>query len=222
MNSESRPRLAVPAGISVNLLSVKKKVNWFPGVAGWIVAAIVLGILLFLNFGGNLATPTTVTESRSSQVVMSVQREDQVVLMSLGIQGLEQTDSHGEIWGLSVPGSGKKAFLPYSFTAKLGIDGGKVRISEVDENKYHIAIPKFIFVGNGDVKFDDMLEVGGILSGTAGEINQSEMTNRILSAENEDAYVAKNLDILKSQARTFYTNIVMSVDPTAKVEFSFE
>lgn len=197
--------------------------NWVPAAA---IAGAVVGGLLVLGgtnfFNGISATPTTVTESRSSQVVMSVQREDQVVLLSLGIQGLEQTDSHGEIWGLSVPGSGKKAFLPYSFTAKLGIDGGKVRISEVDENKYHIAIPKFIFVGNGDVKFDDMLEVGGILSGTAGEINQSEMTNRILSAENEEAYVAKNLDILKSQARTFYTNIVMSVDPTAKVEFSFE
>ncbi|MBC9954688.1 hypothetical protein ICM05_08520 [Leucobacter sp. cx-42] len=189
---------------------------------GTLVLITATAFVTVIIVKGGVPTPTTVTESRSSQVVMSVQREDQVVLMSLGIQGLEQTDSHGEIWGLSVPGSGKKAFLPYSFTAKLGIDGGKVRISEVDENEYHIAIPKFIFVGNGDVQFDDMLEVGGILSGTAGEINQSEMTNRILSAENEDAYVAKNLDILKSQARTFYTNIVMSVDPTAKVEFSFE
>lgn len=143
------------------------------------------------------------------------------MLLSLGIQGVEKIDSHGQIGDWVIPGSDVKAFLPYEFMAHLGIDGGKVKIEQRGENHFIITIPEFTMIGHDKVRLDELIVTGGVLSGMAGEINQSEITNRILSDEHKAEYVSQHEDILKSQANRFYSRIVTGVDPLATLEFEY-
>jgi len=163
----------------------------------------------------------TITESRSSQVIHSVNRQEQVVLLSLGIQGVEKVDSRGQIGDWVIPGSEVEAFLPYEFMAHLGIDGGEVQIEQRGENHFIITIPEFTMIGHDDVFFDELIVTGGVLSGTAKKIDQSEITNQILSDEHKAEYVSKHEDILKSQANRFYSRIVTGIDPLATLEFEY-
>lgn len=189
-----------------------------------VVAALVGGVFLGWKGLGKLfpdTTVETVTESRSSQVIHSVNRQEQVVLLSLGIQGVEKIDSHGQIGDWVIPGSEVKAFLPYEFMAHLGIDGGEVLIEQRGENHFIITIPEFTMIGHDDVFFDELIVTGGVLSGTAKEIDQSEITNQVLSDEHKAEYVSKHEDILKSQANRFYSRIVTGIDPLATLEFEY-
>lgn len=189
-----------------------------------VVVALVGGVFLGWKGIGTFfpdAAVETVTETRSSQVIHSVNRQEQVVLLSLGIQGVEKIDSHGKIGDWVIPGSEVKAFLPYEFMAHLGIDGGDVTIEQRGENHFVITIPKFTMIGHDSVRLDELIVTGGVLKGTAKEINQSEITNRILSDEHKEEYVSKHEDILKSQANRFYSRIVTGIDPLATVEFEY-
>ena len=143
------------------------------------------------------------------------------MLLSLGIQGVEKIDWHGQIGDWVIPGSEVKAFLPYEFMAHLGIDGGEVQIEQHGENHFIITIPEFTMIGHDDVFIDELIMTGGVLSGTAKEIDQSEITNQILSDEHKAEYVSKHEDILRSQANRFYSRIVTGIDPFATLDFKY-
>lgn len=188
-----------------------------------VLVALVGGVFLGWKGVGALfpSGVETVTESRSSQVIQSVNRQEQVVLLSLGIQGVEKIDSQGR-WGeWVIPGTEVKAFLPYEFMAHLGIDGGKVSIEQRGENHFIITIPEFTMIGHDKVRFDELIVTGGVLSGLAEKIDQSEITNRILSDEHKVEYISKHEEILKSQANRFYSRIVTGIDPLATLEFEY-
>ncbi len=188
-----------------------------------VLVALVGGVFLGWKGVGALfpSGVETVTESRSSQVIQSVNRQEQVVLLSLGIQGVEKIDSQGR-WGeWVIPGTEVKAFLPYEFMAHLGIDGGKVNIEQRGENHFIITIPEFTMIGHDKVRFDELIVTGGVLSGLAEKIDQSEITNRILSDEHKVEYISKHEEILKSQANRFYSRIVTGIDPLATLEFEY-
>ena len=189
-----------------------------------VLVALVGGVFLGWKGVGALfpSGVETVTESRSSQVIQSVNRQEQVVLLSLGIQGVEKIDSQGR-WGeWVIPGTEVKAFLPYEFMAHLGIDGGKVNIEQRGENHFIITIPEFTMIGHDKVRFDELIVTGGVLSGLAEKIDQSEITNRILSDEHKVEYISKHEEILKSQANRFYSRIVTGIDPLATLEFEYQ
>lgn len=126
------------------------------------------------------------------------------------------------MWGIDVPASGKVTFLPYSFKAKLGIDGKGVKIAKAGEKSFRVTVPRFIFIGHDELHFEDMVEAGEPLSGTAQKINQSKITNQILSPENESKYVSQYSDVLEQQTKAYYTNLVTSIDPNVTLEFEFE
>ncbi|WP_216699214.1 hypothetical protein [Arthrobacter sp. H14] len=161
-------------------------------------------------------------ETRNTQVINSITRQEQVVLLSLGIQGIqEENQSAKRFLGVEVPGSGRASFIQYAFNAKLGIDGKDVQIEQIGEDEYLVSIPDFIFIGHDDESFKLVTESNGALSWMTPKIDAVEMINDILNDDAKDQYVDSNEAILRDQATTFYKSIIMSVDSTIDVEFEF-
>lgn len=166
-------------------------------------------------------------ESRSTQVIEAVSKEEEVVLLSLGIQGIEEKSSTSSFFGVEVPGSDRTAFLRYEFRAKLGIDGQSVKIETIDDESFRVTIPEFTFIGHEffseDGKpFKMAVESGGVLSFVTPEIDESEMINQILSDGARAEYIDLNREDLQTQAQVFYSGIIHGVAPAADLEFVFE
>lgn len=180
-------------------------------------AAVALGA--FALAGPALFGATT--DSRNTQIVNSITREQQVVLVSLGIQGISQKNKQGEIFGIEIPGADRAVFLQYDFTAKLGLEGKDVTIEETAENQYLVTIPTFIFIGHGNPSFKTAAQQGGVLSWTVPEIDPVEMINEILDDKAKDQYIQEHEELLRDQAKSFYGNIINGINPEAAVTYQF-
>lgn len=161
------------------------------------------------------------SESRDTQVINSITREEQVVLLSLGIQGISEKSEISTLFGTKFPGSERTKFIQYAFNAKLGIEGKDVRIEQTGENAYLVCIPEFIFIGHTNEDFRLVAENNGLLSLGTPEIDSIEMVNEILDQDAQKLYVDNNEEILRDQASAFYSGIITSVDPVVVVEFEF-
>lgn len=204
----------------------RAKVRLWPLI---VVPVILLAAIVAVTASGVL-TPATFAglfggiNRQSSEVIKYVLPKQEVALASLHIEGLERADDDGDLFGIPgvpVPGGGRLTYLEYEFDAKLGIDGSAVDIAQTGENAYTVSIPEFIFIGHSNEHFADPIESNGILSWLTKEISQSEMTNRILSDDKKDEYVANSLQVLKDQSEAFYASIIRSVNAEAKLEFEF-
>ena len=123
---------------------------------------------------GIAPNPTVTVTTKDERSVQSIVREQQVVLVGLDIQGIQPAKSATKWWGIEVPGSSRASFIQYNFTAKLGIEGGDVKIKDVGEKGYLVTIPDFIFIGHDDVTFRMAVEQNGVLSWITPEIDELE------------------------------------------------
>ena len=78
------------------------------------------------------------TESSNTKVIKAVEREEQVVLVSLGIEGLSEESATSKLWNWQVPGSERTQYIKYSYRAKLGIEGSQVQVEE--ESPHHFRV----------------------------------------------------------------------------------
>lgn len=161
------------------------------------------------------------SESRSTQVINAVTREEQVVLVSLGIQGIDEETVTSTIFGLDVPLSGRATFLQYNFDAKLGIEGGDVQIEETGVDEFLVSIPEFVFIGHDNESFRLVAEDNGVLSFVTPDNDSAEMITRILNDDTKDEYVESNAEILRDQAESFYSGIIRAIDPAISLQFEF-
>lgn len=53
------------------------------------------------------------------------------------------------------------------------------------------------------------------------EIDKTEMINAVLDEKSQKQYLDSKRDVLREQARDFYSSIITGVDADAKVEFDF-
>lgn len=181
------------------------------GAAGW---AFVSNLPSMLALGSE-------SESTDTRVIQSITREEQVVLLSLGIQGISEKTERMTLLGVDVPGSGRASFVQYSFNAKLGIDGRDVRIVPTGEKKYRISIPEYIFIGHSNEDFRLVAENNGALSFITPENDPVEMINSILSEDTQAEYIANNEEILREQAVMFYSGIITGIDPEIDITYDF-
>lgn len=161
------------------------------------------------------------SETRDSQIIKSITREEQVALLSLGVQGIEERAGNSEFLGMDVPGSERATFIQYSFNAKLGVEGKDVAIEQTGEDAYLVTIPEFIFIGHSDEEFKLVAENNGILSFITPEIDSVDMINNILNLDTQKKYIGTNKNVLKDQVKAFYTGIISSIDPNISVSFRF-
>ena len=192
------------------------------------VIVLVVGLILGVGLTLWVTKPFSATaafdhqpKSRTSEVVNAVTREQQVVLLSLGIQGISQKSDSSTFFGVHVPGSSRATFLMYSFDAKLGIDGKQVKVEEIGQDEYEVKIPEFIFIGHSNEEFTLAAENNGALSWVTPEIDPVELINGVLSDDTEAQYIASNEEILRSQTQAFYSSIVTAIDPDLTLHFDF-
>lgn len=199
-------------------------------VVGPVIAVLVVAVLVaaaggvgFLR-GMASSVPEIVeveTESTTTEVVNAVEREEQVVLVSSSVQGLHKTETRRTAFGQNVPGSGRTHFLQYTFTAKLGIEGKDVEIRETADNEFTIVIPAFTFIGHSDPTFETVLEDGGIIRFVSPEIDTASVITDVLNGEAKNEHVRRNTELLKDQAKVFYSGIVHAIDEDAQLTFEY-
>lgn len=188
-----------------------------------VVVGLVIGLVLGLALGPMVANSVfrTDSEDRDSQIVTAVTLEEQVVLLSLGILGLHDRGSSSELWGFEIPWSNRTSILEYSFTAKLGIEGGDVTIEKTGDDAFLLSIPEFIFIGHEGGDFRMAIQDHGALSWITPKVDTAELITEILNGDTELQYVESNVSLLKEQAEVFYRGILTSIDPDITVEFEF-
>ena len=192
-------------------------------------AAGVLVMVLALLGGGFLwgkansfnGSVETVTETENSEVIVAVERREEIVLLSTSTQGLYTTQNTAKLFKWGVPGSQKTNILQYKFTAKLGLDGKEVKVEEVSPGHFKLIIPPFKFIGFSDPEFKTAHQHGEALSFATADIDVAEGINAVLDEEKRAEHIQLNLDLLKEQTQTFYGGIIHAVDPEAELEFEF-
>lgn len=199
---------------------MKKLLTGFAIVLISLVAggALVLGLQSVVP---DLSPFKTTSASRDTRIINAIERKEQVVLLSLGIQGISERTAGSKFFGIDIPGSNRASFLQYNFNAKLGLEGKDVKIERAGANLYHLSVPAFTFIGHDGVSFKMAAENNGVLSWTTPPIDPVETINQILNDEAKSQYVTANQQILIDQAKSFYTGIIRSVDPSAEVTFDF-
>lgn len=188
------------------------------------VAALLLALGLFtvIKNQGWLSVVGIESESYDSQVIQAIERTQEISLLSLGIQGIKQERTCSTVFGKCVPGSGDKVYLQYKFTAKLGVDGARVKVTSSGEHKYVVAIPEFISIGFSDPTFEVAVTDGGALAWITPDIDEVEIVNEILNDEAREQYIESNKEILEDQVQVFYDGLIAGIDPDAKTEYKFD
>ena len=197
--------------------------NLFTSIAIVLVTLVAGGALMFglQNVFPNLSPYQTVSASSNTQIINAIERKEQVVLLSLGIQGISERTAGSKFFGIDIPGSNRASFLQYNFNAKLGLEGKDVKIERTGDNQYRLLLPAFTFIGHDNVSFKLAAESNGVLSWATPQIDPVETINQILNDEAKNQYVTANQQVLTDQAKAFYTGIIQSVDPSAQVTFDF-
>lgn len=177
-------------------------------------AAAVAGVLIGRFFGA--------TEERDTQVLRSITREQQVILLTAGITEIKEERENQSFFELfDIPGSERVMFVRYEVDAKFGIEGDDVAVARTGENAFRVTMPEFIYLGYANPRFETATEANGLLSWTTPAIDKFSFVEEELSDEAVVTHIEGFRPVLEEQARAFYTNIITSIAPDAAIEFVF-
>ena len=198
----------------------KKITTWIGAIAGLVVGGVIVAILCGV-VPGIPSVFSSSSRSADTQVIHAMEQTKEVSLLRLGITGIKSKENKSHSFNMEIPGTERAQFIQYSFDAKLGFDGKQVVIEPAGEGTYDVTIPEFKFIGYDHPEYRTVVDQNGALSFGTPQIDTANMINEILSEKAQHEYVEKNRDILEDQAKSFYTSIVASVNPDAKLNFSF-
>lgn len=195
----------------------------------WVVVA-VLAIFFVVAKTYNIIgyfQGKNVSDERS-QIYTQITRLEKVnesVFLNIGIQKVETIEKDKKIPGtnISIPLSVKKAIIILNYTAKFGIKEG-VKVKKIAEHEYELIIPKYEVIGvkvpdNPKDQYKLYNTSGELLSGATENIDTGEHVAKSLSNKEQEAYLKQYKNLITESAEDYYTNIVTSIDPEAKVTF---
>ena len=189
-----------------------------------VVLVLVIGGCIMV-FGGRFIPgfPSFSISSKTtdSQVITAIKRTEQVSLLQLGIQGITSKTESSKVFNHEVRSSQRAKYIQYNFDAKLGVEGKDVTVTSTHEHEYIVGIPKFIFIGYNNAKYQVVAENNGALSWTTPNIDSTELINKLLSDKVKNQYLQSNNQTLKDQTKVFYSSIITGVDPDAHITFQF-
>ena len=157
--------------------------------------------------------------------ITRIEKVNQSVFLDVGIQKVETIEKDKKIPGtnISIPLSVKKATIILNYTAKFGIKEG-VKVRKIAEHEYELTIPKYEVIGvkvpdnpKDRYKLYDMS--GQLLSGATENIDTGEHVAKSLSNKEQEEYLKQYKNLITESAENYYTNIVTSIDPEAKLTF---
>ncbi|WP_298943238.1 hypothetical protein [uncultured Microbacterium sp.] len=199
----------------------------------WAKILLILFVLFLIGaagFGGMIVGKFLgASEERDVQVIRSITREEQIILVTAGVGDIKEENSDGlkvaipglEALAFDVPGTDRSILVRYDFDAKLGIEGKDVKIEHLGEKSYRISIPEFIYLGNDDPKISIASEKNGLLSWTTPEIDKLALAEAVLDDETVVKTIEGSRPVLEEQARIFYTNIITAIDPDITLDFVY-
>ncbi|MCI1211112.1 hypothetical protein [Bifidobacterium tibiigranuli] len=109
------------------------------------------------------------SKTTDSQVVTAIKRTEQVSLPQLGVQGITSKTKSSKVFNHEVRGSQRAKYIQYNFDAKLGGEEKDVTVTSTHEHEYIVGIPKFIFIGYNNTKYQVVAENNG-----GAELNDPE------------------------------------------------
>lgn len=191
-----------------------------PGVLG--ILALIVGLVVGAGIVRSMAPAVgTEVETLNEQVARSISLDEQVVLVSLGIQGITSERIQSTVFGKKVPGTARTSFLQYTYDAKLGIEGDEVIVEETGENQFLVKIPEFIFIGHENAEFKTVVEDNGVMSFVTPEVDTAGLITEVLNEDARDTHIDSNREVLELQARNFYSGIIHGVEPDIDLTFEF-
>lgn len=156
-----------------------------------------------------------------SRVVESIQREEKIVLLALGIQGIERKEDTTKVGGFTIPGSAKVSYFQYKYDAQLGLNGKSVTVEKTGDAEYTITVPDFEFLGFNNPRFEVAVEDNGVVSFITPDIDESAAITEILNDSRKEQHIADNAELLRMQCESFYGGIIRGIDPSLTVKFEY-
>ena len=162
------------------------------------------------------------------QIYMQITRLEKVnesVFLNTGIQRVELVEKDKKIPGtnISIPLSIKKGVIILNYDAKFGIKEG-IKVKKIAEHEYELTIPKYQVLGielskSSKEQYKILAPSGELLSGATENIGTGEDVVKALSNKEQEEYLEQYKELITESAETYYTNIVTSIDPDAKLTF---
>lgn len=189
----------------------------------FILAVIAGAALISYNIGKFFGA----TESRDTQVIRSIQGDEQVILVTAGMTDVQEEREDGlniaigDLNLFTLPGSERSVLVRYEYDAKFGIEGEDVEIRQTGDDAYVVTIPEFIYLGYANPDLSIANEENGLLSWTTPEIATDDVFEELLTEPTVEAHIDGFRPLLEEQAETFYSRIVDAIDPSIELAFEF-
>lgn len=204
---------------------LKKPVPLWSHFAVFGVVALVLGALV-AGVAAGVLTPAWLVSAlgshsivKNEQVVTSIEKKEQTVLLALGVQGISEAKGIPPAILKDFPLLQKARYMQYSMKAKLGVDS--VEVTSTGDHEFVVTVPEFIWIGEEGLHIDRVIGNDGVLSAFTEQLSESEQFNTIVDEELKDKYLADNQQALRDQTEFYFTKLATSIDPDAKVTFTF-
>ncbi len=190
------------------------------GVVVLVVAGLA-GAFIWGKSSSFSAPVETHEQSTTSEIIEAVERREEIVLLSTATQGLHTVEKEARIFRRDIPGSRRTNILQYSFTSKLGIDGGDVAITEIDTGVFRVTVPPFKIIGYSNPEFRTVHQNGKVLSFVTERIDSTEAITEILNDDTRQEHIDLNRELLEDQARNFYSGLIHAIDQDVRLQFDF-
>lgn len=157
--------------------------------------------------------------------ITRLEKVKQNVFLNAGIQRVELVEKDKKIPGtnISIPLSIKRGVIILNYDVKFGIKEG-VKVKKIAEHEYELTIPKYQVLGielskSSKEQYKILAPSGELLSGSTENIDTGEHVAKSLSNKEQEGYIKQYKNLITESAEAYYTNIVTSIDPDAKVTF---
>ena len=187
--------------------------------------ALVLGALI-VGVAAGILTPGWLVSAvgshsvvKNEQVVTSIEKEEQTVLLALGVQGISEAKGIPPAILADIPLLQKARYMQYSMTAKLGLDSVDIRATA--DHEFLVRVPAFIWIGADEMRIERVIDSDGVLSAITTQSRQTEQFNAIIDEELKNKHLAANQAGLRDQTEYYFTKLARSIDPDAVLIFEF-
>lgn len=204
---------------------LSKPVPLWSHFAVFAIVVLVLGALIG-GIAAGILTPAWLVSAvgsqsvvKNEQVVTSIKKKEQTVLLELGIQGISEAKGIPPALLREVPLLKKARYMQYGMTAKLGVDA--VEVKPTADHEFLVTVPPFIWIGEDGLTIERVIGDDGILSAFTEQKTQSEQFNSIIDTELKKKHLEGNQEALRDQAEFYFTKMATSIDPDAVVKFKF-
>lgn len=198
----------------------------------WVVIALLTTLFVVaktFNLIGYIQGQNASDERK--EIYMQITRLEKVnesVFLNAGIQRVELVEKDKKIPGtnISIPLSIKRGVMILNYDAKFGIKEG-IKVRKITEHEYELTIPKYKVLGielskNSKEQYKIYAPSGELLSGATENIGTGEDVVKALSNKEQEEYLKQYKNLITESAEKYYTSIVTSIDPEAKLTFKNE